>query len=122
MSGLFEQLKGGKPKKQKTVPAFFVMIFAAIGIALLLVSLAMYWYYEDGTADLDMSTPRYQPVRDQLQGQEASFESFESSGVLDKKAFTEFEKKFDTQSQAIGDAESFEPKPLSDTSIGIDLK
>lgn len=98
---------------------FLIMIGASIVIALFLVSVALALYASSGAAQLDLSRPGYQSVREQASGDDA-FNGFSASGALDKAALEQFEKLYDERAkQAIG-VESFSGSGMSDESLSID--
>lgn len=98
---------------------FLIMIGISIAIALFLVSVALALYASSGTAQLDLTRPGYQSVRDQASRSD-TFDGFPATGTLDKAALEQFEKLYDERAkQAIG-IESFGGNGMSDESLSID--
>jgi hypothetical protein len=98
---------------------FLIMIVATIAIALFLVSAALALYASSGAAQLDLSRPGYQSVRDQAMPSN-SFDGFSASGPLDDEALDQFKKLYDERAAQATSVESFGGDPLSSGSLGID--
>lgn len=98
---------------------FLIMIGASIAIALFLVSVALALYASSGTAQLDLTRPGYQSVRDQAPRSD-TFSGFPATGTLDKAALEQYEKLYDERAkQAVG-VESFGGNGMSDESLSVD--
>ena len=98
---------------------FMVMVGATIGLSLLLVVVAMWLYNTSGAAQLDLSRPGYQSVRDKVDS-DNSFKGFSASGEIDKQALDEFRVLYDKQLKEATTVESFGGNVMSDATLGID--
>lgn len=98
---------------------FIVMVGLAIVVALFLVSVALALYASSGAAQLDLSRPGYQSVREQAAKNE-TFTGFASSGVLDKASLEEFERLYSERTKQVVGVESFGGNGMSDESLSID--
>lgn len=119
-SQLYEQLKD----EAKTVDfwsqhRFFLLIAGAILIALFLVSIALSLYHSDGAAQLDLSRPGYQSVRDKVE-KNTSSEAFSATGPLDEASLDEFRAKYQKQADRVKQTEGFSPEALSDRALELD--
>lgn len=97
---------------------FLLMIAAAVLIALFLVSVALALYASSGTAQLDLSRPSYQSVRQQVT-QSDGFSGFSANGPLTKETLNEFQAMYDQKADQILSVESFSGEVMSDEALGI---
>lgn len=97
---------------------FLALIAGVILIALFLVSVALSLYNSSGAAQLDLSRPGYQDVRD-LAKRDTTSKSFPSSGVLDKEALDLFSKLYGEQSAKVISADSFDASAISEESLQL---
>ena len=97
---------------------FGVMIFISILIALTLVSASMVLYYSSGSSQLDLSSPGYVSVRNQIED-EKSYSDFSGVGALGKGPIEEFRKLYDERVSKIKSVDIYGGDPLSPESIGI---
>ncbi len=98
---------------------FMVLVGLTIALSLVLVSVSLWLYNTSGAAQLDLSRPGYQSVRDQV-GQDTDFEGYASSGVIDEAALDEFRKLYDEQLERATAVESFGGSVMSNEALGID--
>jgi hypothetical protein len=98
---------------------FLVMIGAAVGISLFLVSVALALYASSGTAQLDLSRPGYTSVQKQASRQD-EFKSFSSSGPIDRKVIDEFRKLYDNEAKAATSVDAFGGDVMSDKVLSLD--
>ena len=96
-----------------------IFIAGSIGIALLLVALSLALYVSSGAAQLDLSRPGYQSVQSQVENGE-TFKGFPSTGAVDEKAISQFNKLFDEQVKQVTGTDAFNPEVLSNQALGID--
>jgi len=96
-----------------------MFIAGSIGIALLLVAISLALYVSSGAAQLDLSRPGYQSVQSQVEKGE-TFKGFPSTGAVDDKAISQFNKLFDEQVKQVTGADAFNPEVLSNQALGID--
>ena len=97
---------------------FMVLVGFTITLALLLVALSLWLYNISGAAQLDLSRPGYQSVRDQV-NHDSDFTGYPSSGTIDKEALDEFRKLYDEQLKEATTVDSFGGTVMSDEALGI---
>ena len=97
---------------------FMLLVGMTIIVALLLVSVSLWLYNSSGAAQLDLSRPGYQSVREQAK-QSKDFTGFPSTGALDKEALDEFRRLYDEQLREATAVESFGGDVMSDEALGI---
>lgn len=98
---------------------FVLMLLGAISVSLLLVILSMWLYNISGAAQVDLSRPGYQSVRDKVVKEETIGQSFSSTGPVDDTALKEFRTLFDTTASKIQSTDTFAGDQLSDKALGI---
>jgi hypothetical protein len=98
---------------------FLLLVAATIVVSLVLVGVAMGMYASSGAAQLDLSRPNYQAVREQADRSE-SLTAFPANGKITKDSLGQFRKLYDEQSKRILDHDSFGGSPLSDQALGLD--
>lgn len=97
---------------------FLLMVFGAIGISIILVTIAMSLYINSTAIELDLSRPAYQSVRDQA-GKDISATAFSSTGALDSAALKEFDAMYTDQYDKVVGASSFGSDALSDQALEL---
>lgn len=100
---------------------FIIMIFGSIGVALLLVAVALGLYGSSGAYQLDLSRPSDVDLRSQVE-EDNSFKGFASEGELDAAAIKEFQVMYDEKLDDVTSSNAFEAKILSPKALGIDQK
>ena len=100
---------------------FVIMIFGSIGIALLLVAVALSLYGSSGAYQLDLSRPGDVNLRSQVR-EDSSFKGFASEGALDSEAIKEFQAMYDEKLDDAVSMSSFSADVLSPHALGIDQK
>lgn len=95
---------------------FLTMIVGAILVAVFLVSVSMNLYNYSGAAQLDLSRPGYQNIRDQAK-RETTTKTFSSTGELDEKAVKDFNEMYNERLNKVKNTTSFNSKPLTDESL-----
>lgn len=98
---------------------FISMVIGAIAIALFLVGVAMALYNSSDAAQLDLSRPGYQSVRDQVVSTD-DFDSFPASGLIDKAALEQFRKLYSEQANEATGVDAFGGDVMSDKNLSID--
>lgn len=98
---------------------FLLMIGSSVAVALFLVGAALALYASSGTAQLDLSRPGYQSVREQAVHSD-TFDGFPASGGLDKAALDQFQALYDDRANQATSVESFGGDVLSNESLSID--
>ena len=105
-----------KPSSQT---AFMILIAGSIILASIMVVISMRLYYHFGTAQLDLSRPSLQDVRNRAQ-QNERFDGFKTDGPLTDKSLEEFQKLYDNKTKEVQrSTEGFYPENMSDASLGI---
>ncbi|MDB5165311.1 MAG: hypothetical protein JWM00_201 [Candidatus Saccharibacteria bacterium] len=97
---------------------FVILIASSIAIALLLVSVALALYAWSGAAQVDLSRPGYDNIRNQISGA-GEPTAFPSSGLIDKDVLDSFEKLYDTTATQVTSVNAFEGGALSDEALRI---
>jgi hypothetical protein len=95
------------------------MIFFAIAVSTVLVSISMSIYNSSGAAQLDLSRPGYQDVRDQADKNNSGFIDFSDMGSINQTVLNSFGNQYKTQSTKIKTVDAFGTDPLSPTALGI---
>lgn len=95
---------------------YMILITGVIFISILLVTLSMWLYNTSGTAQLDLSRPGYQSVREQAEGGE-EYKGFDASGSLDQAALKEFKKLYSERASRVRSIDAFGSDALSDDAL-----
>lgn len=98
---------------------FMALVGITILISLFLVSVALALYASSGAAQLDLTRPGYQSVRDQA-GRSTSFDGFPASGTLNKETIQQFRKLYDQQAEKATNVDSFGGSAMSEQTLSID--
>lgn len=98
---------------------FMVLVGATILTALILVVISLHLYKSSGAAQLDLSRPGYESVREQA-SHTNDYNGYSSTGPLDKDALDSFRKLYDEQLKQATALDSFGGDVMSDTALGID--
>jgi len=98
---------------------FLVMLVSAIAIAMFLVGVAMALYSSSGAAQLDLSRPGYQSVREQAVSSD-TFDSFPASGTLDEAAIEQFRELYKTEAEEATQVGAFGGDVMSNKALSID--
>lgn len=97
---------------------FFGLIVSVIVVAVFLVSVALSLYNNSGAAQLDLSRPGYQDVRAQAK-RDTTTAAFPATGTLDKAAFEQFLKLYDSRATKVSSVDSFDEGALSEESLQL---
>ncbi|HET6746776.1 MAG TPA: hypothetical protein VFH06_01570 [Candidatus Saccharimonadales bacterium] len=97
---------------------FLLMIGCAVVIALFFVGVALALYASSGAAQLDLSRPGYQSVREQAVRSD-NLDSFPASGQLDQQAIDQFRKLYDERAKQATSIDSFGGNVMSDDALSI---
>lgn len=97
---------------------FFTLIVAVILVSLFLVSVALSLYNSSGAAQLDLSRPGYQDVREQAK-RDTTTKAFPSTGALDKSALDSFTKMYKEQTAKVTSVDNFDSVALSEESLRL---
>ena len=98
---------------------FLFLVFGSIVVAVMLVFVALSLYVSSGTAQLDLSRPGYQAIREQVH-EDTSFNGFDANGPLDKKALTQFQSMYDAKLKEAQSVDAYGNDVLSPESLQID--
>ncbi|MBI3889092.1 hypothetical protein HY312_00740 [Candidatus Saccharibacteria bacterium] len=97
---------------------FVMLIGGSITIALFLVSVSITMYFSSGTAQVDLSRPGYQSVRDQTMPEDP-YKGFPSSGVVEDKTLNDFNKLYQERAKEATTVDAFNSDVLSDSALNI---
>lgn len=98
---------------------FLVAVGGCIVIALFLVGVSLALYASSGAAQLDLSRPGYQSVRQQATHND-TMDAFPGTGNLDKDAIEQFRKLYDERAGQATSVDSFGGGVMSDEALSID--
>lgn len=98
---------------------FMALVAITICIALFLVGVSLALYGSSGAAQLDLSRPGYQSVREQG-GKSTTFDGFPATGTLNKQTVDEFRKLYDQQAEKATNVDSFSGNAMSEQTLSID--
>lgn len=120
---MFKKFINRFKKKSTGHEKYYLPIFmgVSVSLALLLVVVSMTIYDKSGAAQLDLSRPGYVSVRAQSITNDNDFQSFSSTGSIDKKSINEFKKLYDKQAEKVKTFDAFGGDPLSTDSLGISV-
>ncbi len=97
---------------------FFVIIAVVIIVALFLVSIALSMYNNSGAAQLDLSRPGYQDIRNKAK-RDTTSTAFPATGTLDVAAFDNFKKMYMERTAKVTSVDSFDARPISKESLQL---
>lgn len=97
---------------------FILLIVSSIVVALVLVIVSVAMYFSSGTAQLDLSRPGYQSVRDQTNADDP-YKGFPASGTVDDNALGEFGSLYKDRSGKATSVDAFNNEVMSDAALGI---
>lgn len=97
---------------------FLVLIGGVVMVALFLVSVALGLYNSSGAAQVDLSRPDYEAIRQQA-SQDKSSKSFDASGTLDEAAIDTFESLYRNRAAKVVNVDSFDAAALSEESLQL---
>lgn len=98
---------------------FLLLVGISIAISLMLVAVALKLYDSSGAAQLDLSRPGYEHVK-QKSSQSGVFEAFPSTGELDKQTIDTFRALYKKRAEQATNVDSFGGDVMSDTALSID--
>lgn len=98
---------------------FLVAVGGCIVIALFLVGVSLALYASSGAAQLDLSRPGYQSVRQQATHSD-TMDAFPGTGSLDKDVIEQFRKLYDERAGQATSVDSFGGGVMSDEALSID--
>jgi hypothetical protein len=98
---------------------FMVLIGLTIVIALFLVSVALALYASSGAAQLDLSRPGYESVRERA-AKSDTFENFPATGPIDKETLDQFRRLYDAQAKKATNIDSFGGDVMNDQTLLLD--
>lgn len=98
---------------------FLLMIGIAVVIALTLVGVSLGLYASSGAAQLDLSRPGYQSVRDQARKTD-DFSGFEDTGPINMDTLEEFRQLYEQRAEEATNFDTFGGNVMSDKELSID--
>jgi hypothetical protein len=108
------------PIKHAKDHKLLILVFASVGISLLMVVFSMFLYINTGASQLDLSRPGYVDIRTQNGDKPERFDGFEATGELNKESLNEFSKLYETKLKEIEQVNAFSSDPLSPKSLRIE--
>jgi len=97
---------------------FFVLIALVVTIALFLLSISLGLYNSSGAAQVDLSRPGYESIRNQAD-QDKNDKSFDSTGNLDEEALKTFDSLYSNRAAKVVGVDSFDAAALSEESLQL---
>lgn len=98
---------------------FLLLIIMSIAISGGLVAVSMAMYNVSGAAQLDLSRPGYNDVRDQVDKTDNTVILFPETGSISQSAINGFGKELTSESQKIQAVDAFGGDPLSPEALGL---
>jgi len=98
---------------------FMALVGIAILVALFLVGVSLALYATSGTAQLDLSRPGYQSVREQATHSD-TFDGFPSDGNIDSGVIDQFRTLYKKLADQATSVDSFGGSAMNDQSLSID--
>lgn len=98
---------------------FTVLILGSIGVALLLVIIALFLYVHSGAAQVDLSRPGYSSVRSEVNENQDDFTGFSGTGPIDKDSLALFEQLYSKTADEATKSEVFHNDIISNTALRI---
>ncbi len=96
---------------------FLYLVGGSVVVACLLVVVSLQLYSWSGAAQLDLSLPAFNGVRDKIVTDTPM--NFPSTGALDTNALNDFRKLYDQQVKQTQGGDGFNSSALDDTSLGV---
>lgn len=96
-----------------------IFISGSLLVAFVLVVMGLALYVSSGADLLDLSRPGYKSVRGEVD-QSGSFQSFPSSGPVNRETVDQFLKLYDKQVRPVINDDVFSASTLEDQTLGID--
>ena len=96
------------------------LVWLTIGvlvITVIILTIALSLYKTSGAAQLDLSRPEYNGIRQQAKVKED--DEFDTKGPVDRNTIKEFLKSYDARAEKINAINAFGPEPLSDQALGL---
>lgn len=95
-----------------------LLVAGAVVISLILVAVALRLYYGGIAAQLDLSRPGYQSVREQA-GKDVDIDRFSATGGLSSEVFDSFDGQYAEQVKSITKLNAFDGSALTDAALGL---
>ena len=108
----------GKKRKPRKVNNLVWLTTGALLITAVVLSVAMWLYRASGAAQLDLSRPEFDGLREQAIVIED--DRFEASGEMAQETINEFMELFDARAERIDAIRAFSSEPLSDEALNLD--
>jgi hypothetical protein len=97
-------------------PAF---IIAALVVAMTLTSVSLWLYKVSGAANLDLSRPGYEKVREDVKDDGDSTKPFSPTGDLDAAAVSDFRSRYEGIKARLNQMNSYGDSAISDENLGL---
>jgi hypothetical protein len=98
---------------------FLLLVGISIAISLMLVAVSLKLYNSSGAAQLDLSRPGYEHVK-QKSSQSGVFEAFPSTGEINKEAIDKFRALYKKRAEQATNVDSFGGDVMSDAALSIE--
>lgn len=117
---LLKELKSTKQLSRRNRYNIPLMVTGAVATAFVIVVIALNLYDSSGTAQLDLSRPGYQAVRNQA-GKNVEVEAFSATGGLSVEVFEQFDQLYSEQVKSMVKLDAFGGDVLSDKALGLPI-
>lgn len=97
---------------------FGAMVAGSIVVAIILVFVSMSLYYSSGASQLDLSSPSYVDVRNQIDNSDNSVD-YSNTGKMNSSAISDFKTLFSQKIQKVKSVDIFGGDPLNPESLGM---
>lgn len=97
---------------------FGMMVVGSVLMSLVLVAVSMGLYYSSGASQLDLSSPNYVDIRDQIEIDDNTGD-FSNIGSINQDSIDEFEALYSEKVIKAKSIDVFGGSPLSAESLGI---
>ena len=97
---------------------FACFISLCILLAVVMTTISLDLYRKSGAIKLDMSRPGYEKVRSKVE-KSRDDQPFESSGVLNKAAITDFDQRMSKHRKELKGLGNYDNANISDESLGL---
>jgi len=99
--------------------SFKIFITTSIIISFIIVNISMFLYYGSGAAQLDLSRPGYQDVRDKIEVDDGEFYDYPDSGPMNDTVIDDFKVLYEKYVRKVKLIDAFGGDPLSPKELGI---
>jgi hypothetical protein len=94
------------------------LTLGALSTTVVVVGTALWLYKTSGAAQLDLSRPEYDGLREQAKVEVN--DEFDETGPIDRETLNEFLRLYEARSETINQIKAFSAEPLSDSTLGLE--